>query len=275
MDNKIIDRSVLSKSDLNKMFWRSNFLMAATNFERMQALGAYYAMVPALKRIYKDQPIEEKAAAIKRHLEFFNTNPYVYGPILGITGAMEEKTTEDEKESVISIRTGLMGPLAGLGDSLLAMTIVPIFMSIGAGLAIEGNPIGPILFFILFSLVIWPLKYKGVFLGYEKGSQLLSGEKGSSLLQRISTMGNVVGMMVVGALIVSTVKINVPITYKVGESTFKIQDMLDGIMPNFIPFVITLLIYYLLKRKNAKNAVKLILAIMVFGIGFALLGILK
>lgn len=266
---------LLDKSDLRKLFWRSNFLMASSNFERMQSLGAYYSMVPALKKIYKDKPKAERAAAIKRHLEFFNTNPYVYGPILGITAATEEQTTEAEKESVINVRTGLMGPLAGLGDSVLAMTIVPIFMSIGAGLAIQGNPIGPLLFFFLFSITIWPLKYKGVFWGYEKGTQLLSGNKGTSILQRISRMGNVVGIMVVGSLIVSTVKINVPIQYKVGKATFKIQSMMDGIMPSFIPLMVTLLVYYLLKKANAKNSVRIILSIMVLGILLTIFGVLK
>ncbi|MBP1040246.1 PTS system mannose/fructose/sorbose family transporter subunit IID [Vagococcus sp. BWB3-3] len=264
----------ITKSDLNKAFIRSNFLMASSNFERMQALGAYYSVVPALKKIYGDRPKEERVAAIRRHLEFFNTNPYVYGPILGITMAMEEQTQETEKESVISVRTGLMGPFAGLGDSLLAMTVVPIYMSIASGLAIEGNPLGPILFFVLFSITIWPIKYKGVFLGYEKGSELLTGKNGSNLLRRVSTMGNVVGMMVVGALIVSTVKITTPLEYSVGESTLKIQEMIDGIMPNFFPLLVTMSVYLLLKKKNAKNAVAIILAIMVLGMALSLLGIL-
>lgn len=268
------EQSEMTKQDLTKAFFRSQLLMATSNFERMQALGAYYSIVPTLKKIYGDKPKEERVAAIKRHLEFFNTNPYVYGPILGITMAMEEQTPEDQKESVIAVKTGLMGPFAGLGDSLLAMTVVPIYMSIASGLAIEGNPIGPILFFILFSLTIWPLKYKGIFMGYEKGSALLTGENGNKMLKRLATMGNVVGMMVVGSLIVSTVKINIPIEYTVGESTIKIQEMLDGIMPNFFPLLITLLVYYLLKKRNAKNAVAIIVSIMVIGIFLSIIGIL-
>lgn len=268
------DKKLLDKSDLKKAFWRSQLLQGSLNFERMQALGAYYSIVPALKKLYKDSPKKERVAAIRRHLEFFNTNPYVYGPILGISMAMEENTKEEEKQSVISVRTGLMGPLAGLGDSLLAMTIVPIFMSIGAGLAIEGNPLGPILFFLLFSLVVWPIKYKGVFMGYEKGSDLLTGSGGSTLLQRMSTMGNIVGNMVVGALIVSTVQIYIPIEYTAGESLINVQEMLDGIMPNLLPFLLTLLVYRWLKAKNAKNAVLIILTIMVLGIGLSLAGVL-
>lgn len=268
------EKKLLDKSDLKKAFWRSQFLGASLNFERMQSLGAYYSIVPALKKIYKGKPKEERVEAIRRHLEFFNTNPYVYGPILGISMAMEENTKEEEKQSVISVRTGLMGPFAGLGDSLLAMTVVPIFMSIGSGLAIEGNPIGPLLFFLLFSLVVWPIKYKGVFMGYEKGSELLTGSEGSTLLQRMSTMGNIVGNMVVGALIVSTVQIHIPIEYTAGESVINVQEMLDGIMPNLLPFLLTLLVYKWLKAKNAKNAVLIILTIMVLGIGLSLAGVL-
>lgn len=264
----------LTRSDLNKAFLRSNFLGASLNFERMQSLGAYYSIVPALKKLYGHKGKEERAAAIKRHLEFFNTNPYVYGPVLGISMAMEENTKDNEKESVIAVRTGLMGPMAGVGDSLLAMTLVPIFMSIGAGLAIEGNPLGPLLFFILFSVVIWPIKYKGLFLGYDKGSALLTGANGNNILRRISTMGNVVGMMVVGSLIVSTVKIFIPIEYSAGESTIKVQEMIDGIMPNLLPFLLTLLVYHVLKKKNAKNAVFIIISIMVIGIALSLFGVL-
>lgn len=268
------EKKLLDKKDLNKAFWRSQLLGASLNFERMQSLGAYYSVVPALKKIYKGKPKEERVAAIRRHLEFFNTNPYVYGPILGISMAMEENTKEEEKQSVISVRTGLMGPFAGLGDSLLAMTVVPILMSIGSGLAIEGNPLGPILFFLLFSLIVWPIKYKGVFMGYEKGSDLLTGSEGNDLLRRVSTMGNIVGTMVVGALIVSTVQIYIPIEYAAGDSQINVQEMLDGIMPNLLPFLLTILVYKFLKMKNAKNAVFIILGIMVIGIGLSLVGIL-
>lgn len=268
------EQNKLSRSDLQKMFWRSQFLMATTNYERMQSLGAYYSIVPALKKIYKDKSKEERSKAIRRHLEFFNTNPYVFGSVLGITAAIEEQTDEQEKDSVISVRTGLMGPFAGLGDSLLSMTIIPIFMSIGSGLAIEGNPLGPILLFVLFNALIWTIKYKGFHLGYEQGSKLLTGKNGKDLLQRATTMGTVIGLMVVGSLIVSTVKINVPIAYKVGESTFKVQEMLDDIMPNLFPFLLTMLVYYLLKKKNAKNSVAIIVAIMILGILLSVVGVL-
>ena len=270
----VVENKEITRSDLMKTFIRSNFLMSSWNFEKMQALGALFTITPILKRLYKDRPKEEKVAAMKRHIEFFNTNPWVYGPIAGITVAMEEQTPEEAKESVVSVRTGLMGPLAGLGDSLLALTFLPILLSITSGLAIEGNVLGPILFWIIFNLVIWTIKYKGFFLGYKQGTKALSGENGTNILKRLSTMGNVVGMMVVGALIVGMVNVYIPIEYTVENYTVTVQEMLNGIMPNFIPLLLTILIYKLLKRKHAKNSVLIIFSILAIGIGLSMLGIL-
>lgn len=275
MNNTLEKKEVkLSNQEIRSTFIRSNFLGATHNYERMQALGAYYAMVPTLKKIYADRSKDERAEAIRRHLEFFNTNPYVYGPVLGMTMAMEENTDEEEKDSVIAVRTALMGPLAGLGDSLLALTLVPIFLSIGAGMAMEGNPLGPILFIALFSLTIWPVKWIGLNWGYSSGTEVLSDSKGTDIIERISRMGNVVGIMVAAALIVSTVNINVPIEYSMGESTIIIQEMLDEILPNLLPLLLTLGIYRLIKNKEGKNVVKIIVGLLVIGVLLSMIGIL-
>lgn len=119
MTNKI------EKKDLNKMFWRSQMIQFSHNYERMQSLSTLFALTPVLKRLYGDRPKEERVAAQKRHLEFFNSHPVLIPFILGITTALEEETSEEEKESVIAVKTSMMGPLAGLGDSLLNFTWVP------------------------------------------------------------------------------------------------------------------------------------------------------
>jgi PTS system mannose-specific IID component len=272
-NNKKIE-TMITRSDLVKTFIRSNFLAASWNFEKMQALGALYTLTPILKRLYGNEEKEKRVAAMKRHIEFFNTNPWVYAPIAGVTVAMEENTPEEDKESVIAVRTGLMGPLAGLGDSMLALTFLPILLSITAGMAINGSVLGPILFFIIFNIVIGIIKYRTFFLGYEQGTKALSGENGAGSLRRLSTMGNVVGMMVVGALIVGMINIYIPIEYTVEEYTVTVQSMLDGIMPSFIPLLLTFFIYWLLKRKNAKNSVLIIFSILAIGIVLSMLGIL-
>ncbi|EHI99231.1 PTS system mannose/fructose/sorbose family IID component [Clostridium sp. DL-VIII] len=269
-----MDNEKVTKKDLLKAFVRSNFYMLSSNFERMQALGVYYSITPLLKKLYKNKSKEEKVAAIKRHLEFFNTNPYVYGPILGITMAMEESTTESEKSSVTSIKTGLMGPLAGVGDSLLALTLYPIIASIGASLAISGNVLGPILFFVIFNAIIYSIKYSGLMAGYKKGTSLFNSNDGSNMIQSITNIASVIGMMVIGAIIVSSVKINSPIQFTVGESTLKIQTMLDQIMPNLLPLVVTIISYFLLRKGKGKNAVFVILGVLVVSVILSMLGIL-
>lgn len=140
----------LTKKDLISMFIRSNFHQGSWNFERMQALGFCFEMVPIIRRLYSG---EERKQAIKRHLEFFNTHPYVTAPILGVTAAMEEEKANGapiEDSTINGLKVGLMGPLAGVGDPIFWGTIRPVFAALGATIAMTGNILGPILFFVLF-----------------------------------------------------------------------------------------------------------------------------
>ena len=149
----------ITKKDLNRVFWRMQVLNVTNNFESMQAIGFLSSFVPILERLYGDKPKEQKAAAMKRHLQFFNSHVNSDALILGVTAAMEESTNEDEKDVVTSIKTGLMGPLAGIGDSVLKFTWLPICGSIGATLALNGNVLGPILMFVLYNVVNIVTKY--------------------------------------------------------------------------------------------------------------------
>lgn len=137
----------VTKSDLNKVFWRMQLLNVTNNFQSMQAIGFLSSFAPVLERLYSDKPKELKVKAMKRHLEFFNSHVNADALILGITAAIEETTEEDQKETVTGIKTGLMGPLAGIGDSILKFTWLPICGSIGAALALNGSVLGPILMF--------------------------------------------------------------------------------------------------------------------------------
>lgn len=268
MENKI------TKQDLNKMFWRSQLIQFSHNYERMQSLGTLYSLTPVLERLYKERPEEERIAAQKRHLEFFNSHPTLVPFILGITAALEESTEEDEKESVIAVKTSLMGPLAGLGDSLLNFTWFPIAGSIGASFAIEGNFLGPILMFLMINLLYFPLKYYGVHLGYSKGRDLLTSSQGKKILDRISTSANVLGVMVTGGLIASTIKLTLGLQYGTGDTAIKIQEMLDKVMPNMLPMLVTVLCLYLLKKWNGKHVVAMIFTIIFISIFLSAFGIL-
>lgn len=274
IDSATINTEKIQKSDLNKMFWRSQAIQFSHNYERMQSLSTLFALTPVLKRLYSDKPKELRVNAQKRHLEFFNSHPVLIPFILGITAALEESTDEDEKESVIAVKTSLMGPLAGMGDSLLNFTWFPIAGSIGGAMAVEGNFLGPIVMFLMINALYFPLKYYGIHLGFSKGRELLTSGAGKKVLDRISTMANVLGVMVAGGLIATAVNITLGLQFGEGEAPIVIQDMLDKVVPNLLPLLITLLCLYLVKKWNGKHIVAIIFSIIGVSIVLAAFGIL-
>lgn len=263
----------ITKSDLNKVFWRMQLLNVTNNYESMQAIGFLASFVPVLERLYKDKPKELKVNAMKRHLKFFNSHVNSDALILGVAAAVEEKTSEEEKETVVSVKTGLMGPLAGIGDSLLKFTWLPICGSIGASLALNGSVLGPILMFLLYNTVNILTKYYGIHLGYSKGVELLEGA-GSNVLQRLANMANVVGLMVIGGLIATSVKISVGLEFGAGENVILLQDLFDKVMPKLLSLLATVCVYLVLKKTNGKHAPLIILGIMIFSILAVSVGIL-
>ncbi|MDY3705799.1 PTS system mannose/fructose/sorbose family transporter subunit IID [Vagococcus lutrae] len=266
-------KNVITKQDLNKVFWRMQLLNVTNNFQSMQAIGFLSSFVPVLKRLYGDKPKDLRVKAMKRHLEFFNSHVNSDALILGITAAIEETTDENQKDTVTGIKTGLMGPLAGLGDSILKFTWLPICGSIGATLALNGSLLGPILMFFLYNIVNIATKYYGIHLGYKKGIDLIEGS-GSQVLKRIANMANVVGLMVIGALIASVVKINVVAKITAGENTIMFQEMFDKVMPGLFSLLVTFLVYKILKKNNGKHAPLIIVSIMILSIILTMLGVL-
>ncbi|MBI0028655.1 PTS system mannose/fructose/sorbose family transporter subunit IID [Gilliamella sp. B14448G11] len=265
----------ITKKDLNSVFWRIQTIPFSFNYEKLQTIGFAHCMIPILDRLYKDADEETRIRAMKRHFEFFNTQVNAGALILGVTAAMEEKTTEEEKDAVISLKAGLMGPFAGLGDSLLKFTWMPICGSIGAAFALQGNVIGPILMFFIYNLVNILSKYFFVHYGYNKGVDLIEQSKNSNIIQRISNLANVVGVMVLGSLIATTVKVSTPLLIEVGEQSIKVQDMFDKVMPNLLTILFALGVFYLVKKFQGKYTVSLIITVMVIGVILSMLGILN
>ncbi|MDI7238863.1 PTS system mannose/fructose/sorbose family transporter subunit IID [Providencia huaxiensis] len=264
----------LTKKELNGMFWRIQTMSFSYNYEKLQTIGFAHCMVPVLDKLYEKADQETRIKAMQRHFEFFNTQINAGALILGVTAALEEKTTEEEKEAVVSVKAGLMGPFAGLGDSLLKFTWLPICGSIGAAFALQGNIIGPILMFILFNIVNIGTKYFFIHYGYNKGVDLIEQSKKSNIIQRITNMANVVGVMVLGSLIATTVKLSTPLTIAVGEQSIKVQEMFDKVIPNLLTLLFALGIFFLVRKFQGKHTVALIVAIMVLGVVCSVFGIL-
>ena len=263
----------ISNKALNKVLLRTQGCQFAHNYERMQSLSLTYCFSPVLEELYKDRPKEEKVHAMQRYLEYFNTHPIAIPFILGIQAALEESTTEDQKETCTAIKTSLMGPFAGLGDSMLNLTWYPIAGSIGASMCInDGSLVGPLVMFLLINLLYWPLKYFGLHLGYTKGLELVQSG-GMALFDRLGNMANVLGVVVVGCLIPQTVKLSTALQFAFSEGEpLVIQDQLNKVMPNMLPIILTFVCYKLLKKGQGKNSASIILGMIVFALVFAAIG---
>lgn len=270
----------LTKKDLWTMFMRLNTMRITLNYETLQGVGFMRAIAPALEKIYPDK--KELSEAMKRHAVFYNSHVNGDAAILGLAAAMEESTGPDEKEGINPLKTGLMGPLAGLGDSLVKFTWVPIIGSIGASFALNGSVFGPILMFVLYNIINMVGRYYAVVYGYRKGIEFLNKNSDSNIIQRISTMANVVGLMVIGAMIVTSVKVSTPleisvssnITGEIGGNVILVQEMLDKIMPSFLSLLVAIFVYHLLKKTKGRHAAAIIIGMMVITVILKYFGVL-
>ena len=260
----------LTKKDLNKVGFRSIMLNATFNYERMQATGFTYSMEPVIEKIYADDPEEKKERELN-HLTFMNSHSYVITLIMGICAAMEEK--REDKNLINSIKVALMGPLAGLGDSLVWFTAIPILAGIGISFAMNGNILGPIFFFIAFNLIGFAIRFGFLHACYKLGIGILDkiGEVGS----KITRAAGILGMTVIGGLIASYVTLTTKLSITSGDATVNLQtDVFDSIMPNLLPLLYTVFIFYLIRAKK-KSPTVLILITIAFCVIGSLLGIFQ
>ena len=297
----------LTKADRFKMFLRSYFLLSSFNYERMQNGGVAYTLIPAIKKLYSSKA--DRAAALKRHLEFFNTHPFMANPIFGVTLALEEERANGanvDDAAISGVKIGMMGPLAGAGDPLFWFTLRPIMLSLGASLAVSGNVAGPFVFFILWNIMAAVVKWYTQEFGYHAGTAITDDLSGG-LLQKVTRGASMMGMFVIGSLIqrwvsitftpvVSTVKqqkgayidweklpagakgLKEAFTqYAAGRSLSEtkvttLQDNLDQLVPGLAALGLTFLCMYLLKRKV--SPIVIILGIFVLAIVFHVIGLL-
>ena len=183
----------LSKSDRQKVWWRSQFLQGSWNYERMQNLGWAYSLIPAIKKLYTKK--EDQAAALERHLEFFNTHPYVAAPIMGVTLALEEERangTEIDDAAIQGVKIGMMGPLAGIGDPVFWFTVRPILGALGASLAATGNIVGPLLFFFGWNAIRMSFLWYTQEFGYKAGSEITKDMSGGILKDTLKELQSLV-----------------------------------------------------------------------------------
>ena len=289
----------LSKSDRRSVMLRSQFLQGSWNYERMQNGGWAYSLIPALKKLYPKK--EDASAALKRHMEFFNTHPYIAAPILGVTLALEEERANGSKiddAAIQGVKVGMMGPLAGIGDPVFWFTVRPILGAIAASLASGGSLIAPLFFFIVWNVIrVGFLWYTQEF-GYQKGAEITKDLSGG-LLQTITKGASILGMFVMGILVQRWTKINfsmnvskVPLSkgayieFPKGsinstqlqkilgdvakglsltpEKVTTLQNNLDELVPGLAALLLTFLCMWLLKKKI--NPILIIFGLFAAGI---------
>ncbi|WP_086351048.1 PTS system mannose/fructose/sorbose family transporter subunit IID [Candidatus Enterococcus clewellii] len=248
---KISDQEAkITKKELNKVFWRSFQMEFSWNYERQMNLAYVYAMIPILKKLYKTK--ETMADALKRHLEFFNTTPHIVTLILGINAAMEEENVTDEAfdvSAIDSIKTSLMGPLAGLGDSFFWGTLRLIATGVGTSLALKGNILGPILFLLIFNIPHIILRYLFTGWGYKLGTDFLKKIQSNGMMESLTLGASIIGLMVVGAMTASMIEINIPLTIGSGDEAVTVQSIFDDIVPNILSLGAFGAVFYLLKKE--------------------------
>lgn len=208
----------LSKHDRFQVCWRHQFLQGSWNYERMQNGGWCYSIIPAIKRLYSNK--EDQVAALKRHLEFYNTHPYVSAPVMGVTLALEEERANGaaiDDQAIQGVKVGMMGPLAGVGDPVFWFTARPIIGALGASLAMSGSIVGPLLFFIVWNVMRFAFLWYTQEFGYKVGTQITNDLSGG-LLGKITSGATILGMFIIGALVERWVSITfTPVVSKVTQ----------------------------------------------------------
>ena len=300
-------RVKLSKKDRLAVAWRSTFLQGSWNYERMQNGGWAYTLIPALKRLYHTK--EDRSAALKRHLEFFNTHPYLASPILGVTMALEEERANGapiDDKAIQGVKVGMMGPLAGVGDPVFWFTVKPIIGALAASMAMAGNLLGPILYFVLWNAIRMAFLWYTQEFGYKAGSKITEDLSGG-LLGEVTKGATILGMFILGSLVNRWVSVKfTPVVSNVpnqkgayidwsslpsgkagvqkalelqsqGLSLTKnkvttLQDNLDSLIPGLMGLLLTLFCMWLLKKKV--SPIIIILGLFVVGVVFHVIGLM-
>lgn len=262
-------KRVLTDQDITTLGFRSSLLQASFNYERMQAGGWMWAMAPILEKIYKDDP-EALSAALTDNMEFINTHPNFVGFLMGLLISLEE--AGESRELIKGLKVALFGPIAGIGDAIFWFTLLPIVAGISCSFASQGSILGPVIFVAVY-VVIFALRIVWTRLGYKLGTSSIDLIKENSDI--IANSATILGITVIGALIANYVNIELlPVITVDGGIQVPVQsEFFDKIFPNFLPMLYTLLMFYLLKKKQV-SPVALILGTIVLAIACSFIGLL-
>ncbi|RDL26283.1 PTS system IID component (Man family) [Serratia fonticola] len=280
MQHELVERArqtnVLTKRDITKA-WFIYWLGAevSNSYERLQSLIFCASMTPIIKKLYPKK--EEQVEALKRHLNFFNSEQTFGAVIQGVAIAMEEQKTRGEPisdSSITGIKTGLMGPLAGIGDSVVWAAIMPLLIAIFIPFAANGSAMGGIMPVVLYTVITMAISYGLAHKGYTLGRESIIGLLQGGKIKELIYGANVLGLIMMGALSASYVKITSPLKISALEgSEVVVQQILDSIAPGLLPLAAVFSIYFYLVKKGPRYTT-ILLSVVVLSVVCSLLGIL-
>ncbi len=257
------------------VFWRSYQALGCYSYDKQQGIPYLRAMLPVLEKLYPEQA--KLREALRRHNTMFNTTCAFVPFCLGISCAMEEEYANDttgsmDPESIGAVKIALMGPLAGIGDSFFWGTFRLIACGVGAPMAAEGNIVGVILYLLLNLIPSTLTRWYGFNLGYSGGRKFLARIQADGTLAKLTEASRILAMVVIGAMVPQIVKFPLALTLEMGGGTFVLQDVVNSIMPNLLPLLLSIAVYRQIMKGTKPNTI--IFALMALGIVLTLLGIM-
>ncbi|MCL4560904.1 MAG: PTS system mannose/fructose/sorbose family transporter subunit IID [Chloroflexi bacterium] len=262
----------ITKAELNRAWWIWIFFnLSAFSMERMQAPAFVYMMSPILKKLYGDNPDEMKQA-LKRHMVFFNTEPQTGVIAHGVAIAMEEQRANGapiDDAMINAVKAGIMGPMAGIGDSMIPGTLIPILLAIGIGMSSgTGSALGPIFYIISYTVIILLVSYYLFNFGYRYGTDAFS-QLAAGGFRRITSALAVLGLVVAGGVGAVNTTLNTPLAYKSGTNiSVSVQSQLNAIYPTLLPLLLTLWLFYGMRRRGWPINRVLLMVLLVIFIGY-------
>lgn len=264
------NKKKLTKKELRQIYFRSCQLDVSWNYERQQNLGYSYGMSAAVSKIHKDNP-QKKKNALKRGLEFMAITPQFSTLLMGINAAMEEENANNpdfDENSINSVKTSLMGPLAGIGDALIPGTLRIIAAGIAISFASAGSILGPLLFLLVFNVPAFIIRWLGLKYGYQFGTSFITKVSKSGIMDKVSYAAGIVGLMVIGGMVATQIWLDLPIMVGSGDFATPLTTYLDQIMPCLIPLGCFGIMYYLLGKKVKTTTILLVLIAICVGVCF-------